>query len=33
MKKFFTLVAMAFVAIGANAQAVIAEIDWTQQEA
>ena len=33
MKKFFTLVAMALVAVGANAQSVVAEIDWTQQEA
>jgi len=32
MKKLFTLVAVAFMAISANAQAVIAEIDWTQQE-
>ena len=31
MKKLFTLVAMAFMAISANAQAVIAEIDWTQR--
>ena len=31
MKKLFTLVAMAFMAIGANAQAVIAEVDWTQK--
>jgi hypothetical protein len=31
MKKFFTLVAMAFMAISANAQAVIAEIDWTER--
>ena len=31
MKKFFTLVAMAMMAIGANAQAVVAEIDWTQE--
>ena len=31
MRKFFTLVAMAFMAIGANAQAVIAEVDWTQE--
>ena len=31
MKKLFTLVAMAFMAIGANAQGVIAEIDWTQE--
>ena len=33
MKKIFTLVAMAFMAIGANAQSVIAEIDWTQESA
>ena len=33
MKKIFTLVAMAFVAVCANAQAVVAEIDWTQQTA
>ena len=33
MKKLFTLVAMAFMAIGANAQGVIAEIDWTQEAA
>ena len=33
MKKFFTLVAMAFMAIGANAQGVIAEIDWTKESA
>jgi predicted metal-binding protein len=31
MKKFFTLVAMAMMAVGANAQAVVAEIDWTQE--
>ena len=31
MKKLFTLVAMAFMAIGANAQAVVAEVDWTQK--
>ena len=31
MKKLFTLVAMAFMAIGANAQAVVAEVDWTQE--
>ena len=29
MKKFFTLVAMALMAVGANAQSVIAEKDWT----
>ena len=33
MKKIFTLVAMAFVAVCANAQAVVAEIDWTTQTA
>ena len=33
MRKFFTLVAMAFVAVCANAQSVVAEIDWTQQAA
>lgn len=33
MKKFFTLVAMAFMAVGANAQSVVAEIDWTTQSA
>ncbi|MBR5038381.1 MAG: hypothetical protein IKX65_06630 [Prevotella sp.] len=33
MKKFFTLVAMALVAVGASAQSVVAEIDWTQEEA
>ena len=31
MKKFFTLVAMALMAVGANAQSVVAEIDWTQE--
>jgi len=31
MKKIFTLVAMALMAVGANAQSVVAEIDWTQQ--
>ena len=31
MKKLFTLVAMAFMAIGANAQSVVAEVDWTQK--
>jgi len=31
MKKIFTLVAMALMAVGANAQAVIAEIDWTER--
>ena len=31
MKKLFTLVAMAFMAVSANAQAVVQEIDWTQQ--
>ena len=31
MKKLFTLVALAFMAISANAQAIIAEIDWTQR--
>ena len=31
MKKLFTLVAMAFMAVSANAQAVIAEIDWTER--
>ena len=29
MKKLFTLVAVAFMAIGANAQAIIYEADWT----
>lgn len=33
MKKLFTLVAMAFMAIGASAQAVIHEEDWTQKDA
>ena len=33
MKKLFTLVAMALMAVGANAQKVIAEIDWSTQEA
>jgi hypothetical protein len=31
MKKLFTLVAMAFMAIGANAQSIVAEVDWTQK--
>ena len=31
MKKLFTLVAMAFMAIGANAQAIAYEVDWTQK--
>ena len=29
MKKLFTLVAMAFMAVGANAQTLVAERDWT----
>ena len=29
MKKFFTLVAMALMAVGANAQTLVAERDWT----
>ena len=29
MKKFFTLVAMALMAVGANAQELIAEVDFT----
>ena len=29
MKKLFTLVAMALMAVGANAQTLIAEKDWT----
>ena len=35
MKKLFTLVAMAFMAIGANAQegAIVYEVDWTTQDA
>ena len=33
MKKLFTLVAMALMAVGANAQTLVAEIDWTTQEA
>ncbi len=33
MKKFFTLVAMALMAVGANAQTLVAEIDWTTQDA
>ena len=33
MKKLFTLVAMALMAVGANAQKVIAEIDWSQEAA
>jgi hypothetical protein len=32
MKKLFTLVAVAFMALGANAQAVIAEADFTTAE-
>ena len=32
MKKLFTLVAMAFMAIGANAQAIAYEIDWTNTD-
>ena len=32
MKKIFTLVAMAMMAIGANAQTLIAEKDWAGQE-
>ena len=31
MKKLFFLVALAFMTVTANAQAVIAEIDWTQR--
>ena len=31
MKKLFTLVAMALMAIGANAQSIVAEVDWTQK--
>ena len=31
MKKLLTLLTMALIAISANAQAVIAEIDWTQE--
>ena len=31
MKKIFTLIALAMMAISANAQAVIAEVDWTQK--
>ena len=31
MKKLFTLVALACMALTANAQAVVAEIDWTQR--
>ena len=33
MKKIFTLVAMAMLAVGANAQKLIAEMDWTTQDA
>ena len=33
MKKFFTLVAMALMAVGANAQTLVAEIDWSTQDA
>ena len=33
MKKFFTLVAMACMAICANAQGIVAEIDWTKESA
>ena len=33
MKKFFTLVAMALMAVGANAQSVVGEIDWTKESA
>lgn len=33
MKKLLSLLAMAMMAVGANAQAVIAEIDWTQESA
>jgi len=32
MKKLFTLVAMAFMAIGANAQAIAYEVDWTDTD-
>jgi hypothetical protein len=32
MKKLFTLVAMAFMALTVNAQAVVAEIDWTDTD-
>ena len=31
MKKLLTLLAMAMMVVGANAQAVIAEVDWTQE--
>ena len=33
MKKFFTLVALACMALTANAQAVVAEVDWTEKDA
>ena len=33
MKKLLTLLMMALIAIGANAQAVIGEIDWSKEEA
>ena len=31
MKKLLTLLAMAMMVAGANAQAIIAEVDWTQE--
>lgn len=31
MKKILTLLAMALMAVGTNAQSLIAEVDWTQQ--
>ena len=33
MKKIFTLVAMALMTVGANAQTLIAEMDWTKADA
>ena len=33
MKKLLSLLAMVMMAVGANAQAVIAEVDWTQESA
>ena len=33
MKKIFTLIAMALMAVGANAQTLIAEMDWTKADA
>ena len=33
MKKLLTLLTMALIAISANAQTVIGEIDWSKEEA